>query len=147
MRVDPKREKPLSGYVSLSRRGMRRLRELVEAGDLRPIDLSVLLALIEHVEPGRGYVQTGCEHLSLLPGMPSETSVQYAVRRLESAGCLRRSGRRRRSRPEWYLNPELCTSWCRHSGVSWHLQAWHQLEAEAVPPPPPTASVIAAGIA
>ena len=50
MRVDPKREKPLSGYVSLSRRGMKRLRELVEAGDLRPIDLSVLLALIEHVE-------------------------------------------------------------------------------------------------
>ena len=146
MRVGVYGKRTNRGWLSLHKPGLRLIGQLLEDKAIKPVDVTVLLALIEFQTRRSGLVQATCKEISQQPGMPCEDVVQLSLRRMESAGIIRRVGKRRSRLACLAVSPEIATS-AKWTEKSWHLQAWHQLEAEAVPPPPPTASVIAAGIA
>jgi predicted transcriptional regulator len=132
------------GFIGWRRWGIRRVRQLIEEGQLRHGDLSVLLGLMEQANRRTGLVPVSALFLSEMPGMPGRTTISYALRRLETAGLVRRvSSSRQSSTALFLLSPELYSG-AREELVQQHYRAWARPQ-DALPPPPVTAGAIAAG--
>jgi len=135
-----------AGFIGLNCWGLRRVRQLIKEGQLRRVDLPVLIGLAELANRRTGLVPASTTLLASIDGMPCHTTIQYSLRRLEEACLVRRvSSSRRSSQALLLLSPAVFNGVKEELAYRHHL-AWAR-EQDAVPPPPPTEAVLRAGIA
>jgi SOS-response transcriptional repressor LexA len=137
------REVRRGGFVALHRQGLKLVRRLIAEGRLRYIDQYVLTVLAENANVRTGLSQTSIAYLAEIEGMPSRTSIGYSLRRLETAGLIRRVSRSRRSQALLVVSPFVFTG-ASDERIERHHVAWLR-EQDAVPPPPVTANAVRVG--
>jgi hypothetical protein len=137
------REVRRGGFVALHRQGLKLVRRLIAEGKLRYIDQYVLTVLAENAHFRTGLSQTSVPYLAEIEGMPCRTSIGYSIRRLETAGLIRRVSKSRYSQTLLVISP-FVFSGASDDRIERHHVAWLR-EQDALTPPPVTENAVKAG--